>query len=215
MSTCLIITGGDFDKLPEDLRYDHVIACDHGYDHAKELQIRPDVMIGDLDSIMDESGMLDIPLLKYPARKDDSDTMLAVKYALSKGYDHLIIVCALGGRLDHTIANIQAMAYAAAHGAVCECYGDKEYLRTLTKGKITLERREGYSLSLFALSDVCKHVSIRSAWYSVEDVDLINTFPLGLSNGWEDQTVEIGMESGILLISESMIPESEGTKGQQ
>ena len=51
MKTCLIISGGEFNALPSDLQFDYVIACDHGFDHAKKLGINPDILIGDFDSI--------------------------------------------------------------------------------------------------------------------------------------------------------------------
>ena len=205
MKTCLIISGGAFCALPKSCAFDYVIACDHGYDYAKRMGIRPDIILGDLDSVEDRSGAQTLPLLRYPEQKDDSDTMLAVKYALQEGFLHVIVTCALGGRLDHTIANLQALSYVAKHGGVAELTGDGEFARTFTGGSLELPRREGYSLSLFALSDTCEGLKIEGALYDAEQIDLFNTFPLGLSNGWKDDTVKITMKKGILLIVESLL----------
>ena len=119
MKTALIVSGGDFSSPDLDLKYDILIACDKGYGYAKNMRLTPDVVIGDFDSF---TGVIDpdIKVLRYPIEKDDTDTMLAVKYALNEGCDRIVICSALGGRMDHTIANIQSMAYAASHGALCE-----------------------------------------------------------------------------------------------
>ncbi len=203
MKTCLIISGGDFCNLPAACHYDFVIACDHGYDHAIKLRIKPDLLLGDFDSIGITPEDTDSNVRIYPAQKDDSDTMLAVKYALKHGYEKILITCALGGRLDHAIANIQTMAYVASNGVECELFGAGEHLRTFTGKEIELGVKAGRSLSLFALTDRCEHVSISGAAYNVKDTTLTNTFPLGLSNKWADESVKITMENGILLIVES------------
>lgn len=205
MSTCLIISGGDFSPLPENITYDFSIACDHGYDHSRRLKIKPDLIVGDFDSCCSEvSEFEDIPVQTFPARKDDSDTMLAVRYALSAGYKHVIISCALGGRLDHTLANIQSMAFVASHGGMCELVSTSEYLRTFTGGLISLPRRDGYSLSIYALSDKCTHVTISGSAYDCEDITITNTFPLGLSNYWKADSVTVKMSEGLMLIVESL-----------
>lgn len=204
MRTCLIISGGDFSSVPEDIHYDHVIACDRGYLYAEMLGIKPDIMIADFDSL-DRNLMAgdDVPVKEFPVRKDDTDTMLAIKHALSEGYDHIIICCALGGRLDHTIANIQGMAYAAVNKAQCEIVSDDEHLMTFTGGKITLPKKEGFSFSVFSLSEECHDVSIRGSAYDCEGVTLTNSFPLGISNKWEEDDITLEMSSGIALIVES------------
>lgn len=207
MKTCLIITGGERSPIPQIDACDLVIACDHGYEYAKSAGIRPDLFIGDFDSISEkEVSDEKIPVLRYPVEKDDSDTMLAVKYALREGYDHLILTCALGGRLDHLLANLQTLGFVASHGALAELCGENEYIRTFTGGELKLPKREGYSLSLFSLSDRCENLCVDGAAYTASHIELTNTFPLGLSNQWNEETVRISMTKGILLIVESRMP---------
>ena len=206
MGTCLIISGGDYSPLKDDIGYDYVIACDLGYEHALKMGIKPDMMVSDFDSLDRSKFPADeIALLEFPVRKDDSDTMLAIKHALKEGYGHIVISCALGGRLDHTIANIQSMAYVAERGGVCEIISDKEYLRTFTGGELSLEKREGFSLSLFSITDRCTGVSISGSAYDCENITLTNSFPLGISNYWKEERVTIRMSEGIMLIAESLI----------
>ena len=210
--TCLIISGGDFSALPDNVHFDHVIACDRGLKYAEKMNVRPDTIIGDFDSIEEtkaeefvkRNGYDKCEIIKFPSRKDDSDTMLAVKHALVKGYDHLVIVCALGGRFDHTLANIQCMAYAAEQGAVkCELIGDSDFLTVIKDSSIVLKKKEGYSLSVFSLSGQCTNVKIKGSAYDVDGITLSNTYPLGLSNEYESDEVFVSVGSGILLITES------------
>ncbi len=210
--TCLIISGGDHNPLPEGLCYDRVIVCDKGLIYAKEMNIEPDVIIGDFDSL-DESLVSDhiaahsphmTHVLKFPSHKDDSDTMLAIKEALKEGYTHIEIVCALGGRLDHTLANIQSMTYAAEHGAVfCRISGDHDILTVIKDSAFTFIKKEGYSISVFSLSDRCLNVKISGSAYDADGIELTNRFPLGLSNEYVSDNVGISVETGILLVVES------------
>ena len=202
MKTCLIISGGDFSYLPSDTNYDYVIACDAGYSNAQKLGITPDLVMGDFDSYNGNSmtDFYDIPVLRFNVIKDDTDTMLAVKKALELGYGSIIIACALGGRLDHTFANIQCMSYATKHGARCKILTSNEELITLSEGTINLPRKSGYSLSLFSLTDTCENVCIEGAKYTASDITLTNSFPLGVSNEWSDDIVNISVAHGILLI---------------
>lgn len=207
--TCLIISGGQFCELPAGIEYDYVIACDHGYNHAKQLNITPDLIIGDFDSYIgtiDEAT--DISIEKHPVMKDDSDTMLAIKHALSKGYNNIIIICAMGGRFDHSYANIQSMAYVANHGGTCTLYADKDIMQVLSgPNTISINKKTSYSLSLFSVTDTCTDLCISGSSYDVKNVELTNTFPLGLSNHIEAESAQISIGSGILLIVQSFIPD--------
>jgi len=208
MGKCLIISGGEYNELPETVEYDFCIACDKGYEYAKKMEIFPDIVIGDFDSI-DESGRDEISrlddVITYPVEKDDTDTMLAIKKALALGYEHIILICALGGRLDHTIANIQSMHYVASHGAKCELYGSNEYSVTLCNGRTVIPYEKGKSISIFSLSDKSEGLSISGAKYNVSDVVLTSDFPLGLGNSWENDEIEVSVRKGILLIVESIL----------
>ncbi len=200
MKSCLIISGGDYCPLLPEIEYEYVIACDKGLEYAKLLGIKPDYILGDFDSYSGEIPNTYESIETFPKEKDDSDTMLGIKHALSLGYKHIIIICALGGRMDHTIANIQSMNYVASKGGICEIINSDEHLLTFTNGTISLPIKEGYSLSLFSMTDICQNVSISGAGYDAQNITLSNTFPLGLSNYWKSNKVTLSMKDGILLI---------------
>lgn len=217
MKTALIISGGEYSSLPENLKYDICIACDKGLSYAREYGIVPDVAIGDFDSLdcpginnrdtLLNSASLNTAaskVLTYPIEKDDTDTMLAVKYAIEQGFDNVIIICALGKRLDHTIANVQTLAYATTHGVNAEIISDTERISILTTS-VLLPKISDTSLSLFALSDQVEGLTIKGAKYEVEDVVLTNSFPLGVSNTWKEDSVKISIKKGLLLIVQSSL----------
>ena len=204
MSSCLIISGGDFSPFTVPAGA-FVIACDRGYAYAQSCGVRPDLVVGDFDSY---SGELDpgIPVQKLPMEKDDTDTMSALRFALARGYQEITLVCALGGRLDHLLANLQSLAFAAARGASVRIESPDTEIRTLRNGSLRLPRREGYSLSVFAVDGVCRGLCIRGAKYTLEDAELRPDFPLGASNEWSAEEAEITLREGTLLIVESRIP---------
>ena len=197
---CLIISGGDFaddPPVPRDAGF--VIACDRGWLHAERLGISPSVILGDFDSSAPPRSA-GIPVLSFPVRKDDTDTMLAARHALEKGFRDITVCCALGGRFDHTLANLQAAAFIVRHGGRCRILGQGTEMIAFSEGSLRLPRREGCSLSVFSLTDRCAGVTIRGTDYECRDLCLTNSFPLGVSNAWASGEAVISVGSGILLV---------------
>lgn len=212
MKTALIISGGEFCQIPAEIEYEYVIACDKGAFYARMLKITPDIIMGDFDSFEGDihKEFENIHIETFPVMKDDTDTMLAIKHAFKMGFEHIVIACALGGQMDHTIANLQSLAYIAGNGGVGEIISDREHITTLAAceqatNSITVSRRGGFSLSLFSLTDKCDGLSIKGAKYNADNITLTNTFPLGHGNSFVEDTVEISIQSGILLIVESKL----------
>lgn len=203
---CAILSGGEFSQ-PEGIQNaDFVIACDRGYAYAKRLGIVPDLFIGDFDSLA-ESLPESVPALDLPCEKDDTDTMAAVRYAVGKGRRQIVLYCALGGRLDHLLGNLQAAAYAVRQGARVEIRDESNRIWLLQNGKLTLPPLPGYSLSLLAVSDTCKNVSVRGVKYPLEEATLTNSFPIGVSNEWRgDAQIRVG--EGVLMVICSKMSEA-------
>ena len=201
--TALIISGGDYAPV-SGLSCDVVIACDRGYLYALKMGIRPDLVIGDFDSA--PAPDTDIPVERHPVRKDDTDTMLAVKRALEKGCDQITVACAFGGRLDHTFANIQAGAYAAERGAVVRLCGVDTEAWVFSNRVLDFPRRGGYSFSVFSVTDLAS-VTIAGAEYGCDRLEIRNTFPIGISNEWSADSITVAAHSGIVMVMESLISE--------
>ena len=202
---CVVISGGDFSPVSGISPDDFVIACDRGYVYCERLGLRPDLIISDFDSY---SGPVDseIPLNRFVSEKDDTDTMLAVRYAVEHGFHELLLCCALGGRLDHLIANLQSLVFAQKHGLPAVLLSEDTEIRTLAGGALRIPRREDRSLSVFALDGPWRGVCITGAKYPLANAELLPSFPLGVSNTWAGEEAVISVEEGILLIVLSKIP---------
>ncbi len=195
---CAIISGGAFSPLTDIEKTDFVIACDKGCAYALEHGVSPDLLVGDFDSYSGAhpAGVRELDL---PKEKDDTDTMAAVRWAVGDGYTQLWLYCALGGRLDHLLGNVQAAGYATARGVRVRIYDAENELYFLTHGTLTLPPRPGFSLSVLSMSDICEDVCIRGTKYLLDHVQLCNTFPIGISNEWAGNA-EISVGSGVLMV---------------
>ena len=113
-----IVSGGRFSPLADIEKCGYIIACDRGYEYLHEAGLRPDLLVGDFDSY---TGPLprDVPRLDLPVEKDDTDTMAAIRHAVTVGCGEIWLYCAMGGRLDHLLGNLQAAAFAVKHGCGC------------------------------------------------------------------------------------------------
>ena len=196
-----IVSGGRFSPLADIEKCGYIIACDRGYEYLHEAGLRPDLLVGDFDSY---TGPLprDVPRLDLPVEKDDTDTMAAIRHAVTVGCGEIWLYCAMGGRLDHMLGNLQAAAFAVKHGVWVRIIDRETEIRVFTGGCITVPEREGWSLSVLALSDRCTGVSIHVTKYELENVTVENSFPIGVSNQWQGDA-EISVAAGVLAVMES------------
>jgi len=199
MTRCVIISGGAYSPIKTIENNDFVIACDKGLEYAKKDGIKPDLVMGDFDSY---EGALDTnaPVIRFKCEKDDTDTMLAIRYAVEHKFDEVILYSALGNRLDHAIANLQGLAFAAQNRLKASICSTDTLIYALYKDRISIKRKEGFSLSVFAFSDTCKGVSIEGAKYTLCNATVTNHIPIGVSNEWTDDEVKISVEDGTLLV---------------
>ena len=196
MKTCIIFCAAGFDGLlfpiPEDAL---VIAADGGLRHTQALGIRPDVILGDFDSL----GYVPDDSQVYPVEKDDTDAMLAVRVGLEQGCDFFLFYGAMDGpRLDHTVANFQTLGYLATHGARGALIG-RDYIATVLREE-TIEFSEDAAgiLSLFCLG-ASAEVSIEGLKYTLDHGTLTPDFPLGVSNHFEGKAARITVHDGQVL----------------
>ena len=201
MRRVALITGGNTDTFKDIEKCDFVIACDKGYEYCLKNNIKPNLLIGDLDSYRGEIDT-DVEIIRLPVMKDDTDTMHAYRKIVEMGFDEVYLYCALGGRFDHSYANIQCAIYGARNNIDTFFMNDKDRIIVTDKNKTALEKKEGYQFSLFA-ADHIDDLSISGARYEVHNITLKNDFPLGQSNEWISDEVTITKGKGILIIIES------------
>lgn len=195
----LIFSGGDF-SLPDDFDikdYDLVIAADSGYLSAIDAGITPDIFVGDFDSV--EKGRICAKeiIRLYPV-KDMTDTQEALDEAISKGAKKITILGALGGRIDHTLANLHLLKYAKEKGVITQILDSDSYI-TIVDKELEIKKREGCCLSLIPLTD-CTGVCAQGVFYRLEDATLPVGNPYGISNEFTDDTAKIKVNNGDLLV---------------
>ena len=187
---------------------DFVIAVDGGLMYCESLGVEPDLIVGDFDSITESfTGALNEIETKFPEKvvrlnpmKDDTDTMAALKIGIEKGFETFYMYGCGGGRLEHTIANIQSLIYLKDRdlkGYIMEGEGMTFVMRD--ESVSFKETMEGY-VSLFALDPVIKGVTEKGLKYTLEKAELTYGFPLGVSNEFTGVQSEISVDSGTALV---------------
>lgn len=201
MNNGLIITpylNTEIRKIADIDNYDYIICADTAYIKCKKENITPNLIIGDFDhGIIDCDLGLYNNVIKVPSEKNDTDTMLCVKKMIELNIKNITIIGGIGGRCDHTYANIQTIAYCLKNGFKCTIKDDKNEMFMLGCGNHLIETDKKY-ISFFSYSE-SSVISIRNAKYSVENHELTYYFPLGVSNEKTDKPIIAEISKGIIL----------------
>ena len=181
---CIIVSAGkiaDFERVKSFIAPgDYVIAADGGLRYAEGLGVEPDCVLGDFDSL---GYIPDCADEVYPSQKDDTDTMLAVKHGLVKGFRNFVILGGLGGRLDHTVANISALEYLRRHGGKGMLADEHTVVRVFGAGDAIMPfMREGSYFSVFPYGCEYAVISMSGVEYPTVRQKFDAAFPLGVSN---------------------------------
>ena len=197
-SICHVVGAGDFFGMEKPKANDFVIAADGGLKYLRELGIEADLVIGDFDSY----GKIPTSenVIGLPCEKDDTDTAAAVIEAVKMGYKNFMLYGMVGGRFDHTVANLQLIARITKAGMRASIDAGENTYTSLTNGKIELSSLDGGYISIFSHSDISKGVSIKNLKYEVENVEIQNSVALGVSNEFIGKTASIEVKDGTLLI---------------
>ncbi len=212
MRRCVIITSYQSAPIKESFQFmddDYIICADGGYSFALAEGIHPDLIIGDFDSI-DAASMKEAvdrstsgsscQIIQLAKEKDDTDTLYCIKHGIAHGFEQFVVLGGLGGRLDHTIANLQAMSYAIDQHSSIWFLDGKNRATMRNPGTISIDEIHGSKISLMAFTDYCEGVSIQGVKYPLENDLLDHSFPLGISNEFLEKKIEVSHKSGKLLI---------------
>lgn len=210
MRTCVIFCAAGFDFPVEPIKKDDlVIAADGGLKHTEALGLTPDVVLGDFDSL----GFTPEGAEVFPVEKDDTDAMLAIRRGLELGCRRFVIYGGLDGeRLDHTLANYQALQYLADQGATGYLVGQRYLVTVVKNGKLSFSGEAKGVVSVFCLGPDAREVTLKGLKYPLENGCLDSGFPLGVSNHFVCEKAEISVNNGSLLVMwdrENGFPERE------
>lgn len=204
MNTYRIFAGGDF-EASETLKIasDDIIMCaDKGLDHAKKLGIAPDIIVGDFDSYKDKLPENAEIFYSIP-EKDDTDTMLAVKTALERGAEKIVLHGTLGGRFDHAFANIQTLLFIHEHGCSAWIEDCGNVMTVCGEGGHSFEMWENWYFSVFSLTEKLEIERMSGVKYPLENYCMTNAFPLGVSNEITESSAFLKISRGTALVVRS------------
>jgi thiamine pyrophosphokinase len=202
MKRCVVIGAVDIDfpvkKLIRDT--DFVICADRGWQNAEKHGIKPDMIVGDFDSSpYPENTDADITVL--PVVKDDTDTFHIAKYVVENGFTDVLLLGLIGGkRIEHTIANIQTLVFFARNRINATAMDRYSTLMVIKDGSITLPDMPDKFFSLFSMGDMAEGLSIKGAKYPLDNYTLSNFYPIGISNEFIGENVEISVKNGSVLL---------------
>lgn len=203
MKKCVIIGAvpiTDDSVLKEISSGDYVICADGGVDTALTYKIKPDLIIGDFDSVKNELPQ-NIETIRLKTEKDDTDMMAAVKQGLSRGYRDFVLLGALGGqRFDHSFANLCTLQYLCQNGCKALILDENCRVFLLKGGRLTLGKMKGKTVSVFPFGCVSCKVSYIGLKYPLTNAMLTSENPLGTSNQVVCDLAQITVHNGSALI---------------
>lgn len=196
---CYIVGAGDFTPFySTPSEGDYIIAADGGYRYLKQMGLQPDLVLGDFDSLLEKPAHDN--LIELPAEKDDTDMLYALKVGLRKGFQTFYLYGGTGGRFEHTLANLQSLAFLSQNGAIGFLFGQNDVTTILSNPSVCFDSgAEGY-FSLFSFGEHCDGVCIRGLKYELEDAELCHTFPIGTSNEFIQKESEITIAHGMAIL---------------
>lgn len=206
-----IITGGTLSEMfLSDYVKNHsgelLIAVDGALEVTHRLEIIPDYIVGDFDTVNQELLQYyekDI-ILRHPPEKDQTDTELAVETALKEQCEELVFLGATGSRLDHSLANIFLLESLLKQGISAEILNENNRLYLKNKSFI-LKRKEtgGDYVSLLPLTETVENVTLTGFKYPVQDLAFYRDNTLGISNEITEEEARIEFTKGVFIVVES------------
>lgn len=188
---------------------DYKIGVDGGTRHCLELGHRPNIVIGDLDSLdpasLGEVSRLGIPILRFPPHKANTDLDLAMLHVQEKNLREAIVLGVWGGRLDQSVANLLLLARFIEQLKVI-VVTEEETAQLLGPGNaLTLEDREGATASILPLSAQVEGVTLTGMEYPLQNALLQFGTTLGISNVVRESRATVSIQRGLILVTVSRL----------
>ena len=208
MKRCILIPSyaeGPITNLITPLPTDLILCADSGLFVAMQAGIVPHAVIGDMDSLeaagFRQSQLPDgILWVTAPRNKDQTDTALCMEYAIAQGCTEIILLGGLGGRFDHTYANLQNMVGFASKGTQVRLMDQNTIIHILTDNKLTIPKVPGFAVSIFSWTPESTGVTLSGVTYPLRSATLTHDFPLGVSNDITEAYATIEVGQGTLLV---------------
>ena len=202
----VIFANGDFEP-PPDLEAlldsaDGIFAADGGAKHLARLKRRPDLLIGDLESVakpkLKELEQDGVHVLDFPAEKNQTDLELALRHAVKVGAEEIFVLGALGRRWDHSLANLLLASHPDfADVSLVFLHGEQQAF--VIRAAVRLDAPVGTRLSLIPVGGDAEGVTTQGLAYPLDGETLEFGGSRGVSNRVEESDAEISLDKGMLL----------------
>ncbi|MDE7266022.1 MAG: thiamine diphosphokinase [Lachnospiraceae bacterium] len=196
---CYVVGAGEnygLDFMPHS--DDYVIAADAGFQVLEQNGIKIDMVIGDFDTLHQVPTHSNVIVLNK--EKDTTDMLSAVREGIKKGYDIFHIYCGTGGRVEHTIANMQLLTELSQRGKHGFLFGKDYIITAVTNETLHFPKEASGFVSVFSHSDKAEGVFLKGLKYELENAVLSNTYPLGVSNEFIGEESSISVGNGTLVV---------------
>ncbi|MFC1917428.1 thiamine diphosphokinase [Chloroflexota bacterium] len=203
----LILVNGELyrpDVLRSRIRaevFDLVLGVDGGARHADTLNVTLNAIIGDLDSLsaLGQQGISNTKFVSYPVEKDETDLELALLYAEEQGANQIVMVGAMGGRMEMTIANILLLTHASLRSCRIDVWHGEQMGWVIKPPGEDISGHPGDTVSLIPLGGDASGITTKGLKYSLKDEDLTFGSTRGISNQMEKPSAHIKLTAGLLL----------------
>lgn len=206
MNRFIIVGNGEIDNL-EILRRtikkgDLIIAADGGADYVNKLFLRPDYIIGDLDSIKTlPPKSKSIQILKFPTEKDKTDTEIAIEFALKNNASEILLFGMTSlSRIDHSVNNIFLLESLAERGVKNILFTNGGARLSAVKRDTELYKKDGNLVSLIPLTEKVENITTEGLKYKLKNEPLFRNGTRGISNVLVKSRARIRFGEGVLLV---------------
>ena len=209
MKVCIILNGEikNYDKTKEIIireNYDFIIGADGGCNHLYKMNITPNYVIGDLDSInndlVDYYKSKEVIFKTYPSHKDETDSEICIYLAKELKAKEIDFYGSLGGRIDHTLANIGLMHYVKEMNITPKIITSEEEIIIIKNEEVILQGKKGDTVSVIPIMADANNVTLKKLEYPLNDAKMGYLSSLGISNVMLDNECSIKIEDGYALI---------------
>lgn len=199
---CVIVGGAEINTYDRVRRYfrpdDFFIFCDCGLRHESLLGVKPDLIVGDFDSHAKPETPTETLVL--PVRKDDTDTVFAVKEALRRGFTDFLLVGVSGGRMDHTLVNVYLLVFLQeqrAHALLLDDFSEMELV-----GAKPVEIPDSFAYySLLNITGTARGITETGCLFPLHDAEITSAYQYGTSNEvLPGETAVVSVKEGTLLL---------------
>lgn len=202
MKRCVIVGGADinnYDYVRSQLcADDYIVFCDSGLKHLDALQVRPGLIVGDFDS--HDNPNLDVETIVLPCEKDDTDTVFAVKEAIRRGYEDVLLIGVVGARLDHTLGNVYILEYLDNLGKKGFIIDDYSEMELVSRQTAYIDDSFRF-FSLLNITGTAKGITVKNAKYPLKDAEITCGYQYGVSNEvLPGMRAEVTVKEGKLLL---------------